>query len=269
MSERSRPYHHGDLRPALLAEGLEIARTDPRTLSLREVTRRVGVSPAAAYRHFRDRSALMSALAEEIQVRMVARMRTRDRSARSADRETAALGRLRGVGLGYIDFAIEEPGWFELAFFGPADGEGRSSTERASSADGARPGAGTASESGPDGAPGRAAVPASSLRSGAVPASSPARNEDPASSPASGTDPASSPALRRVPPFAELVAALDECAATGALSLERRRGAEFSCWSAVHGCAELMVHGPLRGAPRPVVREVAERVVDDIIAGIR
>nr|WP_245349459.1 TetR/AcrR family transcriptional regulator [Brachybacterium fresconis] len=206
---------------------------------MREVTRRAGVSPAAAYRHFRDRSALMSALAEEIQVRMVTRMRARDRSARPADAAPAALRRLRGVGLGYIDFAIEEPGWFELAFFGTADEQGGSSAAQGRLADGGRPGAVTAGESGPGGAP------------------------------ASGTDPASSPALRQVPPFAELVAALDECTATGALPAERRSGAEFSCWSAVHGCAELMVHGPLRGAPAPVVREVAERVVDDIIAGIR
>lgn len=239
MSESSRPYHHGDLRAALLAEGLEIARTDPGTPSLREVTRRVGVSPAAAYRHFRDRSALMSALAEEIQARMVTRMRARDRCARSADPATAALRRLRGVGLGYIDFAIEEPGWFDLAFFGAADEQGASSAVQVPPADGARSGTATASDSGLSG------------------------------DPASGIDPASSPALRQVPPFAELVAALDECGTSGALSPERRAGAEFSCWSAVHGCAELMVHGPLRGAPAPVVREVAERVVDDIIAGIR
>lgn len=259
MSERSRPYHHGDLRAALLAEGLEIARTDPGTPSLREVTRRVGVSPAAAYRHFRDRSALMSALAEEIQVRMVTRMRARDRCARSADPATAALRRLRGVGLGYIDFAIEEPGWFDLAFFGAADEQGASSAVQVPPADGARSGTATASDSGLSGDP----------ASGTDPASSPASGIDPASSPVNGIDPASSPALRQVPPFAELVAALDECGAAGALPPERRRGAEFSCWSAVHGCAELMVHGPLRGAPAPVVREVAERVVDDIIAGIR
>lgn len=217
MSERSRPYHHGDLRAALVTEALEIARDDPAALSLREVTRRVGVSPAAAYRHFRDRSALMSALATEIQDRMVARMRARDESLTAADSLTAALLRLRGVGLGYIDFAIEEPGWFELAFFGRTDDDG----------------------------------PA---------------DEAPA---VGGPDPSGSPADLEASPFAELLAALDECAATGALSSERRPGAEFSCWSAVHGCAELMVHGPLRGAPPPMVREVAERVVDDIIAGIR
>ncbi|MFC7465564.1 TetR/AcrR family transcriptional regulator [Brachybacterium sp. GCM10030252] len=223
MAERSRPYHHGDLRAALVAEGLEISRHQgPSALSLREVTRRAGVSPAAAYRHFRDRHALMVALSGEIQARMVQRMRSRTRHGCSGDEEGddeagAALARLRGVGLGYIDFAIEEPGWFELAFFG----------ERAR--DGAEAGAA----------------------------------DDAA------LDPAEEVELQDVPPFAELLAALDECVRTGVLPAHRRDGAELSCWSAVHGCAELMVHGPLRGAPREVASTVAQRVVDDIIAGIR
>ncbi|MGO2312063.1 MAG: TetR/AcrR family transcriptional regulator [Brachybacterium tyrofermentans] len=204
MSEGNRPYHHGDLRAALVAEGLELTRSDgPGALSLREVTRRAGVSPAAAYRHFRDRSALLGALGLEIQSRVVERMRARTAEPGVADPAEESLRRLRGVGLGYIDFACEEPGWFEMAFFGIADVEGV----------------------GPD--------------------------------------------LARVPPFAELLAALDECVATGALPAPRRPGAEFSCWSAVHGCAELIVHGPLRGAAPGLVREVAERVVDDIIVGIR
>lgn len=59
----SRGYHHGDLRAALIAEGLEMTRVDgPWSLSLREATRRAGVTPAAAYRHFRDRAELLEAL---------------------------------------------------------------------------------------------------------------------------------------------------------------------------------------------------------------
>ena len=231
MSERSRPYHHGDLRAALVAEALAIARHDRAALSLREVTRRAGVTPAAAYRHFRDRSALLAALAREIQDRMVVSMRARvagpgSSGPGSTDPARAALRHLRGVGLGYIDFAREEPGWFELAFFG-----GEAEREQ---------------ESGPAGP----AVP------DAVPTGD-------------GAGPPEPTALAQVPPFAELLAALDECTATGALAADRRPGAEFSCWSAVHGCAELIVHGPLRGAPPQVVQAVAERVVDDIISGIR
>src|SRR5699024_8571350 len=99
---------------------------------------------------------------------------------------------------------IEEPGWFETAFFGRA----REAAQEAA-ADAAGPDA-----AGPDAAgPGAAA-------GGAVP-----------------------------PPFALLTAALDECVEAGVLSAQRRPGAEFVCWSAVHGCAGLLLYGPLRGAP--------------------
>ena len=69
----SRGYHHGDLRAALITAGLEMTRSDgPSALSLREATRRAGVTPAAAYRHFRDRAALLAALGQEIQQRIAA-----------------------------------------------------------------------------------------------------------------------------------------------------------------------------------------------------
>jgi len=210
----SRPYHHGDLRSALVEAALELSRrSGPSSVSLREVTRRVGVSPAAAYRHFRDRTQLMGAVALEIQERMADRMRRRMRASADATPQERALQRLRGVGLGYIAFAVDEPGWFETAFFGSA----RESEPREGAG-------GPGPDEGADDAP---------------------------------------------PPFVLLTAALDECVQAGVLSAQRRPGAEFVCWSAVHGCAELVLHGPLRGAPRKVVREIAERVVDDVITGVR
>jgi AcrR family transcriptional regulator len=252
VSERSRPYHHGDLRAELVAQALELARADPDGLSLREVTRRAGVSPAAAYRHFRDRSALLAALATEIQLRMAERMRPGAQEA--DDPAQRALLRLRAVGLGYIGFAVEEPGWFELAFFGGTESGGslRALGEPAATS----------------GADGQAAV-GDAVESG----ESAVQAVDPSAMPAvqgSRADGGLGPApLGEVSPFAELLGALDECVAAGALTADRRAGAEFSCWSAVHGCAELIVHGPLRSAPSHAVRQVAERVVDDIITGIR
>ena len=54
-------YHHGDLRTALIDAGLHLTRTGgPDALTIREATRRVGVSPNAAYRHFADRDALLT-----------------------------------------------------------------------------------------------------------------------------------------------------------------------------------------------------------------
>ncbi|WP_354002789.1 TetR/AcrR family transcriptional regulator [Microbacterium elymi] len=106
MPELSRAtYHHGDLRQALIEAGLELTRAGgPDALALRDVTRRVGVSPSAAYRHFADRDALLAAVATRIQDDMAQRMRSFQASAPDA------TGRLRAVGLGYIAFALARAG---------------------------------------------------------------------------------------------------------------------------------------------------------------
>ncbi|MGW7365361.1 TetR/AcrR family transcriptional regulator [Streptomyces sp. NPDC054841] len=60
----TRPYHHGDLRAALLARAEETLREKgPTALSLRELARDLGVSHAAPSRHFKDKQALLDALA--------------------------------------------------------------------------------------------------------------------------------------------------------------------------------------------------------------
>jgi AcrR family transcriptional regulator len=65
-ARRARPYHHGNLRPALLAEALRVLEQgDVATLSLRELARRLGVSHAAPYRHFADKDALLAAIAQQ------------------------------------------------------------------------------------------------------------------------------------------------------------------------------------------------------------
>src|SRR5690242_18462131 len=56
-------YRHGDLRRALLEAGIELARSGgPDAVVLREATRRAGVVPNAAYRHFANRDALLQAV---------------------------------------------------------------------------------------------------------------------------------------------------------------------------------------------------------------
>jgi AcrR family transcriptional regulator len=63
---KPRPYHHGDLRAALLTRAEETLRAKgPAALSLRELAREVGVSPAAPSRHFKSKQALLDALALE------------------------------------------------------------------------------------------------------------------------------------------------------------------------------------------------------------
>ena len=190
-------YHHGDLRTALIDAGLALTRTGgPEALTIREATRRAGVSPNAAYRHFVDREALLSAVATAIQHRMAARMARRHGSAVPDARD-----RLHAVGLGYIKFALDEPGWFTVAFFS-ADPIGLSD-ETASA-----------------------------------------------------------------PPYLALLDALDAMVDAGELNAEQREGAEWPCWSAVHGFAELALRGPLRHVRRRQVELLAGRTVDDIIAGL-
>ena len=64
MAETRKTHHHGALKEALVALALQAAREGTvEEMSLREASRRLGVSPGAVYRHFADKEALMRALA--------------------------------------------------------------------------------------------------------------------------------------------------------------------------------------------------------------
>ncbi len=106
------PYHHGDLRRALLAAGLSLLeKHGPAQVSLREVARVAGVSHNAPYRHFNSREALLAALAAD------------GFEALGAAMERAAEGltgfeRLRALGTAYLVFARARPPVY-LLMFGP------------------------------------------------------------------------------------------------------------------------------------------------------
>ena len=120
-------YRHGDLHRALLEAALDLAREGgPEAVVLREATRRAGVVPNAAYRHFENRQALLQA------VRAAALAAVADAMAQ----ELAALpparagkggavaharAQVRAVGTGYLRFALAEPGLFRTAFALPVD----------------------------------------------------------------------------------------------------------------------------------------------------
>ena len=204
-AQRREAYHHGDLRNALLDAGLDLTRTGGAdAVTVREVARRAGVVPTAVYRHFADRDALVAAIAVRIQEQVAERMRhaAPGRPVTTTPLPTGGRARLRAVGLGYIGFALSEPGWFEVAFGGAS----------------ALPG---------------------------------------------DVDPAALPA-----PLAMLVGALDDLVAEGALPAESRPGAEWPCWSTVHGFALLALRGPLRALSRDALWAEAERAVDTVIAGL-
>ena len=112
------PYHHGDLRNALVAAAAHmVEQGGQEQFSLREAARSVGVTANAAYRHFADKSALLTAVAasgfEELSRRMVA---ATARGGRTADNAATATGRLRAVGRAYIELALERPELFRLMF---------------------------------------------------------------------------------------------------------------------------------------------------------
>jgi AcrR family transcriptional regulator len=66
MSKETKPYHHGDLRRALIETALNMLDEDKGwQFTLREVARRAGVSHAAPYKHFPDKAALLAELAEQ------------------------------------------------------------------------------------------------------------------------------------------------------------------------------------------------------------
>jgi AcrR family transcriptional regulator len=73
------PYHHQNLRGALLAAALDLIRQKggSQGFTLREVARRAGVSHTAPYRHFRDKDDLLGAIAEEGFLRLAAFLRGR------------------------------------------------------------------------------------------------------------------------------------------------------------------------------------------------
>ncbi|RSS79266.1 TetR/AcrR family transcriptional regulator [Streptomyces sp. WAC06614] len=121
--ERRTTYRHGNLRNALLDAALELAREGgPDSVALREVTRRAGVAPNAAYRHFADRAALVHAVSQAAMARVARTMEAELAAVPATDDPVArARARFRAVGTGYIRFATEEPGWFRTAFHVPAD----------------------------------------------------------------------------------------------------------------------------------------------------
>ena len=114
-------YRHGDLRRALLDAGIELARDGgPDAVVLREATRRAGVVPNAAYRHFASRHALLvavrAAALSAVAVAMEAELADMPRKRRRAD---AARASLRAVGTGYLRFAQTQTGLFRTAFAAP------------------------------------------------------------------------------------------------------------------------------------------------------
>jgi AcrR family transcriptional regulator len=108
-------YHHGDLHAACVRAAMELLEEGGETaLSLRAVARRAGVSPAAPYRHYADREALLSAVAavgyRELAERLAA-----------AHPSPSTTEQLASVAVAYVQFALERPALFRIMFGEPCD----------------------------------------------------------------------------------------------------------------------------------------------------
>ncbi len=113
-------YHHGDLRNALLQAALRlVAEKGAEGFSLREAAREVGVSPAAAYRHFEDKKALMGSLVVGGMGQLALAMeRAVDGIKGRAGSAARAVAELAVTGQAYVEFAVRHPEQFQV-MFGP------------------------------------------------------------------------------------------------------------------------------------------------------
>ena len=201
-------FRHGDLRKALLEAGIELARIGgPQAVVLREATRRAGVAPNAAYRHFSSHGDLMAAVrAAALSSLAVAIEAEMDGIRRGKSPAQRARATLRAVGTGYLKFALTEPGLFRAAF---------STTDRVEG------------------------------------------DVDTAKTGKSGLN-----------PFQLLGSALDLLVETGVLPPERRTGAEYLAWSAVHGLAFLILEGPLSSASKEEIGRLSDRILQMVENGL-
>ena len=117
MSPSKAAYHHGDLRAACVRAAMELLEEGGETaLSLRAVARWAGVSPAAPYRHYADREALVSAVATLGYRELAERLAAAHPSPSTPDD-------LAAVAVAYVQFALEHRALFRTMFSDPCDGD--------------------------------------------------------------------------------------------------------------------------------------------------
>jgi AcrR family transcriptional regulator len=107
----ARAYHHGNLREVLIEATLRLVEEGgPEAVTVREAARRAGVSPGAPFRHFPNRTVLMTAVAEEATHRLHAAI-----FEAVADVSTEEpIERLRTIGRAYLSWAAENPTHFAV-----------------------------------------------------------------------------------------------------------------------------------------------------------
>ena len=117
QTAEARPYHHGDLRRALVDAARRILEAEgPNALSLRAVAREAGVSPAAPYHHFKDKAELLDAVAEQGWEMLDRRMAEAKEGAEPRDK-------LNSLGIAYVCFARDNPALYRVMYDAARDKE--------------------------------------------------------------------------------------------------------------------------------------------------
>lgn len=112
MSSARGSYHHGDLRASLLREAARmIGEGGVNGVTMRAIGERLGVSRAAPYRHFADKTALLTAVAAAGFEDLNARLLQIDANAPASD-----VDRFRRMGEAYVRFALEKPAQYRLMY---------------------------------------------------------------------------------------------------------------------------------------------------------
>jgi AcrR family transcriptional regulator len=108
---RAKPYHHGDLKAALLDGAVElIVERGVRRFSVAELSRRLGVTVAAPYRHFANRDELLAAVAVQALHAFAEALAAQPSESDPPEQRLAAMAR------GYVRFAAEQPALFGVVF---------------------------------------------------------------------------------------------------------------------------------------------------------
>lgn len=107
-----RGYHHGNLKEALVRAALElIAEKGPAGFTFADAARWAGVSPAAPYRHYRDRDALIADVARRgFEAFAAALERAWDEG------RPDVLAAFERLGKAYLQFAKAEPAFYSAMF---------------------------------------------------------------------------------------------------------------------------------------------------------
>ena len=111
MPDEQKPYHHGNLVPTLIETTIQlIEEIGVEKVTVREVAKRSGVSPGAPFRHFKSKSALLTAVAEQA----VERLFEAVTSAQDPALENDPLAQLERIGQGYLAWVRTHPTHFQI-----------------------------------------------------------------------------------------------------------------------------------------------------------